>query len=207
MKRGVVAVLLFVAAIARAFDAQAEFTTGNSAYEQGKFAEAAAHYRQLVSNNVATANVWFNLGNAEYKAGAPGRAIAAYRRAEQLTPRDSALRANLNFVRRKATGEQDSSVPLATTMLRFLNPNEWAFFSSVASAIFFVVLAASEVWRIRARGFLVTAALVALVLSAGAFASFHDRFRTTHAIVTAAQSAVRFGPLEESQTSFSSTLR
>jgi tetratricopeptide (TPR) repeat protein len=203
MKRAFFAILVLFAALARAFDSQTEFAAGNSAYEQGKFAEAAARYRRLISNDVATASVWFNLGNSEYKVGSLGRAIAAYRRAEQLTPRDSALRANLNFVRRKATGEQDSRVLLTLTTLRFLKPNEWAILASISSALFFLVLAVSEARRARIRGFLVMTGLITAAFVAAAVASHRDRFGSTQAVVVATQSAVRFGPLEESQTAFS----
>jgi tetratricopeptide (TPR) repeat protein len=200
--RWLVMLLMSLALLSRAADAPAEFAAGNQAYEQGKFAEAAIHYRAALSNNAATANVWFNLGNAEYKAGELGRAIAAYRRAEQLTPRNSALRANLNFVRRKAAGEQ-SRLPLATTLLRFLTPNEWTVMASIALALAFAALVLGEVRRTSSRGIVATLLTCTLLLGVAAGASYRDRHTLRQAVVVSKQSAVRYGPLEESQTAFS----
>src|SRR6266446_10846926 len=85
------------------------FDQANRLYEQGKFAEAATAYENLVPSAPASAAVYFNLGNAWYKAGQSGRAIAAYRQAEKLAPRDPNLRFNLNFVRKKVSGSD--SIP------------------------------------------------------------------------------------------------
>ena len=75
------------------------FDTANKLYEEGKFAEAAAAYESLVQSRQVSAALYFNLGNAWFKSGQIGRAIAAYRQAEQMTPRDPDLRANLQFAR------------------------------------------------------------------------------------------------------------
>ena len=45
-----------------------------------------------------------NLGNAYFKSGQLGKAIAAYREAEQMSPRDPDVRANLRFARNQVQG-------------------------------------------------------------------------------------------------------
>ena len=50
----------------------------------------------------------FNYGNAEFKSGNLGKAIAAFRRAELLAPRDSEIRANLRF-RSQSSSRRDRS--------------------------------------------------------------------------------------------------
>src|SRR5262249_50947196 len=80
------------------------FDAANKLYEQGKFNEAASAYEKLVQSGQVSAALYFNLGNAFFKAGQVGRAIAEYRRAEQLTPRDPDLRANLQFARKQIQG-------------------------------------------------------------------------------------------------------
>src|SRR4051794_29504249 len=77
---------------ARAEDLAAAFDQANKLYEQGKFAEAAGAYEKLAQSTPASPALYFNLGNAWFKAGQSGRAIAAYRRAEILAPRDPNLR-------------------------------------------------------------------------------------------------------------------
>src|SRR5215467_3632580 len=84
--------------VANAFDA------ANKLYEQGKFNEAAAAYEQVTNSGQVSTALYFNLGNAFFKAGQIGRAIVAYYQAERLNPRDSDLRANLQFARNQVQG-------------------------------------------------------------------------------------------------------
>ena len=101
------------------------FDSANNLYYQGRFAEAAEVYRNIAASGGGTANVWFNLGNAQYKAGRLGHAIAAYRMAERLDPRDSALRANLQFVRGKVYSDDRAHVPWQKNLVRLATLNEW----------------------------------------------------------------------------------
>ena len=103
--------LLMIAALAvwsgcfrsAAADVSADFTTANKMYAEGKFAEAAGAYEQIIQSTsrdgTASAALYFNAGNAEFKLGHLGRAIAAYRRAAWLNPRDSEVLGNLGFAR------------------------------------------------------------------------------------------------------------
>src|SRR5689334_7524861 len=99
--------LLFSAAVsfsAVAADTFPDFDAANRLYEQGKFPEAAAAYEKIAQSGPASAAVYFNLGNARFKSGEAGRAVAAYREAERLAPRDPEVRANLQFVRNQVQG-------------------------------------------------------------------------------------------------------
>src|SRR5437867_3328477 len=107
--RGVVSLLVFLfgvflGASACAADAIAIFDQANRMYEQGKFAEAAAAYQQVISLGHTSSTIYYNLGNAWFKAGQIGRSIVAYRRAEDLAPRDPNIRFNLNFARKQVSG-------------------------------------------------------------------------------------------------------
>jgi len=196
-------ILLVGLLAAKGADAQSDFAAGNKAYEQGRFAEAATHYRAALTNGMAGEGTWFNLGNAEFKAGRLGPAIVAYRRAEQITPRDAALRANLHFARKKATGEDDPVAPLTFQILRFLTFNEWTGLAGGIISALFLVLAAAEMRGVRAgRGSISLFALLAVGFSAGTAGSYFDRNLRREGVVIVKQSAVRFGPLEDSQTAF-----
>ena len=80
------------------------FTAANKLYAEGKFAEAAKAYEKILADRRASPALLFNYGNAEFKSGNLGQAIAAYRRAELLAPRDAEIRANLDFVRNQVQG-------------------------------------------------------------------------------------------------------
>jgi len=83
---------LFAASPASAGDVTAEFNAANKLYAEGKFADAAAVYEKTIQETLAghsvSAALYFNDGNAEFKLGHLGRAIAAYRHAALLTPRE-----------------------------------------------------------------------------------------------------------------------
>ncbi len=87
-----------------AADAAADFSAANKFYAEGKFSDAAAAYATMVANRRPITALLFNYANAEFKCGHLGKAIAAYRQAELLAPRDSEIRANLAFVRNQVQG-------------------------------------------------------------------------------------------------------
>ena len=89
---------------AMAADISAEFNAANKLYAEGKFAEAAGTYEKILRFEAISPALYFNYGNAEFKSGNFGRAIAAYRQAAQLTPRDAEVRANLEFARNQVQG-------------------------------------------------------------------------------------------------------
>ena len=87
-----------------AADVTADFSAANRLYAEGKFVDAAAGYEKILQTGAQSPAVLFNDANAEFKAGHLGLAIAAYRRAAQLSPRDDEIRANLAFVRNQVQG-------------------------------------------------------------------------------------------------------
>jgi hypothetical protein len=187
---------------AAAAEAATAFDQANKLYEQGKFSEAAAAYEALVSSHPPTANVWFNLGNAAYKSGNLGRAIAAYRMAERLTPRDAALRANLQFVRSKVYSDERIRVPLAKTIVRIATVNEWAVLTMALLWASFLVLAWGE-WS--GNRYIKTSLLLfgaTLLLGVLLMAAVKDRAEGNEAIIVADEATARFGALSESQAKF-----
>jgi tetratricopeptide (TPR) repeat protein len=182
----------------------AAFESANKLYEEGKFADAAAAYGKLAQSGETSAALYFNLGNAFFKAGQIGRAIAAYRTAQQITPRDPDLRANLQFAR-----NQTPSPTLWPTRwerwLARLTLNEWTVLAAVTVWLWLLLLAALQ-WRPGLRPALRTYALSLAVLAgllcACAAASLRETRFTRTAIVITGEAAVRYGPLPESPVAF-----
>lgn len=75
------------------------FQKGNSAYEQGKFQEAADAYEKILGYGVLDPRVLYNLANADFKLGRLGAAILHYERVVRLDPSDRDARDNLEFAR------------------------------------------------------------------------------------------------------------
>lgn len=95
-----VSVIAFAAAV-RAADETA-FANANQAYADGRFAEAARVYENLIQSGNWNANLFYNLGNARYRMGDFGQAILNYERALALEPRHPEADANLHLARDEA---------------------------------------------------------------------------------------------------------
>ena len=84
---------------ARANDFTKSFDAANQLYVEGRFADAAAAYEGMLQTGNISEAILFNRGNALFREGKTGLAIASYREAQVLAPRDRDLRANLQFAR------------------------------------------------------------------------------------------------------------
>ncbi len=85
--------------------------SANSAYEGGDYERAVVLYRQLILGGAESGLAHYNLGNAYLRSGQLGRAIASYRRALALEPRNQDAQANLGFARRSARDAIDPPEP------------------------------------------------------------------------------------------------
>ena len=88
-----------VAAAQEAPSAEQLFELGNSAYQEGRFDDAAKAYRGARSHGVNDARLEYNLGNAEFKRGNKGLAILHFERARRLDPTDREILDNLAYAR------------------------------------------------------------------------------------------------------------
>lgn len=78
------------------------FVVAHQAYDDGEYQRAIELYHGLVREIPGNGYLHYNLGNAYLRNGELGRAIAAFRRARALLPRDEEVRANLEFARKSA---------------------------------------------------------------------------------------------------------
>ena len=149
--------------------------------------------------------LYFNLGNAWFKAGQIGRAIAAYRRAEQLAPRDPDVRANIQFARNQVQGPTLPANPWRR-WLGQLSLNEWAVLAAAALWALFLLLAAVQ-WRPALKASLRTPTFVSagavVVLAACLGSAYYQQRSFRLAVVIKPEAVVRYGWLDVSQTAFS----
>jgi len=182
----------------------AEFDAANKLYAETKFADAATAYEKLAQSGVVSPALLFNLGNAYYKSGQVGRAIAAYRRAEQLSPRDADLRANLQFVRNQIQGPTARPGFMERT-LGVLSLNEWAGLSSGALWLTLGLLALTQLRPALTdsmRGWIRLSALATIVLGIGLALAAQNAAPGRLVVVTTREATVRASPLESSERAF-----
>ena len=181
------------------------FEDANRLYEQGKFLEAAAAYDGLIHSGHASAAVYYNLGNAWFKAGQNGRAIAAYRHALRLTPRDPSLHFNLQFVRQRISGDQRDQRTRWERLFGNVTLNEWTLLTFGAYWILFVLLAVRELrlsLRRILRPYVVCAGAATLLFAACLGMASYVANRANDAVVVVPNAVVRRSPLEESAVSY-----
>lgn len=183
---------------------QSSFDAANVLYEQGRYASAATMYADLIASGKATTATYFNLGNAWYKAGKLGKAIQAYRKAEQLAPGDPDIRANLTFAREQRKGP--SLVPGRLEQgLRNLSLDGWTLLAAAAfwawAGVLLLLLLRPE-WKptLGKLHWVLLAAVLALGLCLGSV--WHETHARQFAVVAVPEISVRHGPLEESQPAF-----
>lgn len=187
-----------------ATNAETDFDSANRLYEQGRFADAAATYEKLIQTGKVAPALYFNLGNAFFKSGQIGRAVAAYRQAEQLTPRDPDVRANLSFAQKQVQGP--------TLQMRFwqrafstLTENEWSAILAFALWLTFGLLIARQIKPSLAgslRAWIWFASATTLALGACLLLAITYNPTRQTAIVIASETTVRNGPFDESPASF-----
>jgi tetratricopeptide (TPR) repeat protein len=183
----------------------AQFDQANRLYEQGKFADAAAGYQQLIAAGHTSSTVYYNLGNAWFKAGQLGRSVAAYRHAQQLSPRDPNVLFNLDFARRQVAGSTAPAPGLWQRLPGRLTLNEWAVFAAVAFWFCFALLVLREwkpAWRRPLRSYTIAAASLATLVIAMLAIAVYQSGAVREAVVVAQDAVVRYGPLEDSRVHF-----
>lgn len=189
---------------AKAADFSAAFNAANKLYAEGKFTAAAAGYEKILQASQVSPALHFNYGNAEFKSGNLGRAIAAYRRAAQLAPRDAEVRANLEFARNQVSGPTRRESRWAN-WLGTLTLNEWTALAVAAFWLTFALLAARQLrpaLKPALRSLTLGAVMAALLAGAGLGVNAALHFSRQTVVIVAPDATARSGPFDEAQSAF-----
>ena len=176
----------------------------NKLYAEGKFLDAAGAYEKILQAGAQSPALLFNAGNAEFKSGHLGKAIAAYRQAELLSPRDAELRANLAFVRNQVQGATQRESRWQS-WVNSLTLNEGTILTVIFFWLMFAVLAVRQLrpaFAPKLRG--VTRLAVMLTIFSGAVLVLQaaNHFNASVAVVTSGEAVARSGPFDEAQSVF-----
>lgn len=176
------------------------YNQGNRAYAQKDYARAARLYQEALAAG-PNAEVHYNLGNALFKAGKIGEAIAHYRRAHYLNPRDADIGANLSFARNYRVDKMLSvPSPLARALddaFHWLSRREASLLAATFFALAGLALAAWILWRWTA---LVAGALAFAALSLFCFVTqqvWTGEVNSHPAVVVVPEVDALSGPSEE----------
>ncbi|MCH7812754.1 MAG: SH3 domain-containing protein [Planctomycetes bacterium] len=109
------------------------------------FRQSADTFEALVDGGLCNGRLYYNLGNARLKCGQLGRAIAAYRRAEEFMPTDARLQENLRYARSLRRDEIAERGPRTVARTLFFwhydTPLDWRFAIGLGAwALFWLAL-------------------------------------------------------------------
>jgi tetratricopeptide (TPR) repeat protein len=178
------------------------FTRGCDAYESGDFDSALGFFEAAGRSGVEDAALFYNLGNTHFRLGSLGMAVADYRRALMLEPRDEDVKANLEFVR-TMVGTRDTLDALgvqhaADIPLMWLSPEEihvifYVLYYLAALAFLGLLFMKGGGRRLSLYVLVVIVCLAVLSFSISAHAV--SRFRNSDgAVVTGEEVELRSGP-------------
>lgn len=177
---------------------------GVSAYQEGRWKDAAGAWENAVADGVESAVLYYNIGNAWFKDGNVPKAILNYERALKLNPSYDDARFNLEFARTRIQDriEEVPEFVLAAwgrKMCYKLSSNVWAVlfivFLAGALAMLLTFLLSSGRGARRAGFFsAIGLFLVALLCLDFAYWQYSDYRKTDSAIVMVPVSSVKSSP-------------
>ena len=88
-------VLLLSGVMTYAADVKALEEEAAKMYQEGEYQKAIDLYNEMLSDDMESATIYYNLGNCYYKQGEVAKAILNYERALLLHPGDSDAKYNL----------------------------------------------------------------------------------------------------------------
>ncbi|MGD9128302.1 MAG: tetratricopeptide repeat protein [Planctomycetia bacterium] len=173
------------------------------------FLKVAGRYQQILDSGVRSWAIFYNQGNAMMEAGQRGRAIAAYRQAQQLHPNNAYLKANLQY----ALGQDVSVEPPRTIVGHILFWQNWIGYPTklhlavIVGIVTFLLGIVALFYRSKLLGRIAAAfVLITLILS---FSAAYDWYRfdhIEHGVVVANDTVARKGNAESYDPSFTEPL-
>ena len=184
----------------------------NAQYERGEYAAAAQQYEALIDRGYQDAALYYNLGNAYFKMDDWGRAVLNYLRAEELSPRDADIRANLELARSKTVDRVESGgeslfAGVSNFARRWVTPGELGIISLLLWIASVLAIGALILWRTLPRRIAVrngafaasTATLLSLLLL---LSMLYANPNDDSAVVVASEIDIVSGPGEQYETEF-----
>ncbi len=202
--RKIFLVVLLLSVVFRGMAAEDTAARAERLYREGKYAEAAEIYQQVLSEGQESSELYYNLGNAYFKMGENTRAILNYERSLLLNPADRMARYNLNMARQAVVDKIDVLPELFIVrwykaVETHYSADQWGYIS-VGLFVLFLVMAAlffySRSVGLRKTGFFVGILVLLLTLTTVFFAIRQDRriSEREYAVITTPSVTVKGAP-------------
>lgn len=187
-----------------AIQAQDEtFTKAQAAYDNGRYAEAALLYEQLISNGISNPEVHYNLANACFKDHDLSKAIWHYRKAWYENPRDPDINANLHFAL-NAAGAIEPAPSMAERFFSILTYSEWILVATAGYLLLMLLLLLLLFVRHSRRPLLKLCLLPTAMILCSILGGLHWKRLQANPewVVVKMEATALFGPIEGSTAHF-----
>lgn len=128
-----------------AVNAQGFVEKGDSSYIKKDYNKAIMYYEDAIKNEGISSELLYNLGNAYYRTGNNGKAMLNYERALLMSPNDSDILANIEFVRSnlidKIHDNRHFISRIWNDIISLMSANSWAWASFTIFIITLVLIA------------------------------------------------------------------
>lgn len=117
----------------------------NDLYKSEDYKKASEIYESILSQDLESSSLYFNLGNCYYKQKKVAPAILNYERALLLNPSDGDIKYNLRMARTLVT-DKIEAIPVfflnmwLEELVMFLNSDSWAIISLVSFCVILVLM-------------------------------------------------------------------
>ena len=188
------------------------FDEAATAYNEGRYEEAAALYEKIIDGGEHSAAVYFNLGNTYYKLNRVAPSIYYYEKALLLDPDDPEIKENLGFaqnmtldaVEKLPETDINKAYEQVTGVLTY---DQWAFLAVLFMVLFVLGMCLYMVFRFpREKRLSFTAGLISLGLMVISLVLAYVQYRPytseQPAIIFAEETAVRTEPNTRSEQAF-----
>lgn len=185
-------------------DPEALWQMGNTAYNEGKWAQAEEYYTRIIEQGQYSAALYYNLANAHFKQEELGKALLYYNRALRLRPADEDIRHNLEYAE-QSTKDSIEEIPeffLKTwikSLRGALSCTAWSILSLillVAALAFALIYLLAQRLSLRKMGFylMATASLLFVVATAFAWSERNMLVERNEAIVMNTAVSIKSSP-------------
>ncbi len=198
MKKAIYLLILLVTAFNGVkADPQSDISKANQAYKAGFYDNASALYEKVISEGLASADLYYNLGNAYFKAGNFPSAILNYERALKLDPSNEDIAYNLKVANNQIIDKIDQLPRLFymkwwDSLRQLFSPDGWSYLTITLFSLFFILLTAFLLSSsIKVRRILLPVSFVFLILTGLSFILSYQTYKN----VKEHKEAIVFAPV------------
>ena len=173
-----------------------DWTNAEAAYATGAYPKATQHYEAIHASGFRPAALYYNYANSLIKQGHLNKAIAAYRNAQYLAPRDSDIAANLNYAL-EAVGGSLPDAPWIERAGTSLSQTEWVHLGLLCYGCLVLLLFITLLFpSARKRACIgIGVSILGLLLSIVGV-EIHNKIMDKNEYVIEADTPIHFAPLE-----------